>query len=77
FIGTIKGSQLANASTPNALAALQGKVAGAQITQNSGDPAGGMTVKLRGVSSISGSSDPLYIVDGVIINNSSARVTNA
>lgn len=77
FIGTIKGSQLANASTSNALAALQGKVAGAQITQNSGDPAGGMTVKLRGVSSISGSSDPLYIVDGVIINNSSARVTNA
>ena len=45
--------------------------------RNSGDPAGGMSVKLRGVSSISGSSDPLYIVDGVIINNSNARVTNA
>jgi len=56
---------------------LQGKVPGAQITQNSGDPAGGMSVKLRGVSSISGSSDPLYIIDGVILNNSNARVTNA
>ncbi len=77
FVGTIKGSQLANSASPNAIASLQGKVAGAQITQNSGDPAGGMTVKLRGVSSISGSSDPLYIVDGVIINNSNARVTNA
>jgi len=77
FIGTVKGSQLTNAASGNAITALQGKVPGAQITQNSGDPAGGMTVKLRGVSSISGSSDPLYIVDGVIINNSNARVTNA
>lgn len=77
FIGTVKASQIANAASPNAIAALQGKVPGAQITQNSGDPAGGMSVKLRGVSSISGSSDPLYIIDGVIINNSNARVTNA
>lgn len=77
FIGTVKASQIANAASPNAIAAIQGKVAGAQITQNSGDPAGGMSVKLRGVNSISGSSDPLYIIDGVIINNSNARVTNA
>ncbi len=77
FVGTVKASQIANSASSNAIASLQGKVAGAQITQNSGDPAGGMTVKLRGVSSISGSSDPLYIVDGVIINNSNARVTNA
>jgi TonB-linked SusC/RagA family outer membrane protein len=77
FIGTVKSSQIANAASANAIASIQGKVAGAQITQNSGDPAGGMSVKLRGVSSISGSSDPLYIIDGVIINNSNARVTNA
>ena len=77
FIGTVKGSQIANSGSSNAIASLQGKVPGAQITQNSGDPAGGMSVKLRGVSSISGSSDPLYIIDGVIINNSNARVTNA
>jgi TonB-linked SusC/RagA family outer membrane protein len=77
FVGTVKSSQIANSASPNAIASLQGKVAGAQITQNSGDPAGGMTVKLRGVSSISGSSDPLYIIDGVIISNANARVTNA
>lgn len=35
------------------LSALQGKTAGAQITQNSGDPAGGLSVRLRGISSIS------------------------
>ena len=76
FIGTVKGSQINNAGSPNAIASLQGKVPGAQITQNSGDPAGGMSVKLRGVSSISGSSDPLYIIDGVILNNSNARVVS-
>ena len=60
----------------NVLAALQGKTAGAQIIQNSGDPAGGMSVRLRGISSVLSSSEPLYIVDGVIINNATNRVTN-
>ncbi|MBC6491517.1 SusC/RagA family TonB-linked outer membrane protein [Flavihumibacter stibioxidans] len=54
--------------------ALQGKVAGAQITQNSGNPAGGISVRLRGPSTIVGSSDPLYIVDGVIVNNDSRQL---
>jgi TonB-linked SusC/RagA family outer membrane protein len=76
YITTVKGDRISNASTPNAVAALQGKVPGAQIIQNSGDPAGGMTVRLRGVSTIASSNEPLYIVDGVMINNSNARVTN-
>ncbi|WP_254162633.1 SusC/RagA family TonB-linked outer membrane protein [Chryseosolibacter histidini] len=53
---------------------LTGKVAGAQITQNSGNPAGGISVRLRGPSTIVGSSDPLYIVDGVIVNNASPEL---
>ncbi|HEU4609542.1 MAG TPA: TonB-dependent receptor plug domain-containing protein, partial [Chitinophagaceae bacterium] len=63
-------------ATGNVLAALQGKTAGAQIIQNSGDPAGGISVRLRGISSINSSSEPLYIVDGVIVNNATTRVTN-
>ncbi len=51
--------------------ALSGKIAGALVQQNSGDPAGGISIRLRGASTISGSSDPLYIVDGIIVNNSS------
>ncbi|HEU4903973.1 MAG TPA: SusC/RagA family TonB-linked outer membrane protein, partial [Flavisolibacter sp.] len=47
-----------------------------QIIQNSGDPAGGISVRLRGISSVFSSSEPLYIVDGVIINNATNRVTN-
>jgi len=57
--------------------ALQGKVAGAQITQNSGGPGGGgISVRLRGVNSFIAGSDPLYIVDGVIVDNSSAQLAD-
>ncbi|UPK69147.1 SusC/RagA family TonB-linked outer membrane protein [Chitinophaga filiformis] len=77
YISTVKSDELTKGATGNVLTALQGKTAGAQITQNSGDPAGGMSVKLRGISTISGSTEPLYIIDGVIIDNSTTRVTNA
>lgn len=76
YISTVKADQLTEGATNNVLAALQGKTAGAQIVQNNGDPAGGFSVRLRGVSSILSSSDPLYIVDGVIVNNATNRVTN-
>ncbi|HYF30683.1 MAG TPA: SusC/RagA family TonB-linked outer membrane protein [Chitinophagaceae bacterium] len=75
-INTVKGDQLTKGASANVLAALQGKTPGAQIIQNSGDPAGGISVRLRGISSISSSSEPLYIVDGIIVNNATNRVTN-
>ncbi len=76
YISTVKADQLNKGATGNALAALQGKAAGLQIVQNSGDPGGGFTALTRGVSSINGSSQPLFIVDGVIFNNATTRVTN-
>src|SRR5436189_4313104 len=69
YISTVSADELTKGATGNVLAALQGKTAGAQISQNSGDPAGGISVRLRGISSISSSSEPLYIIDGVIVNN--------
>lgn len=74
-ITTIKGQELTQTGTGGLINALQGKVPGAQITQNSGDPAGGISVRLRGVKSLSGSSDPLYIIDGVIVSNASDNVS--
>jgi TonB-linked SusC/RagA family outer membrane protein len=76
YISTVRAEELTKGATGNVLAALQGKTAGAQIIQNSGDPAGGISVRLRGISSINSSSEPLYIVDGVIVNNATNRVTN-
>ncbi len=49
--------------------ALEGKVTGAYINANSGSPGGGISVKLRGVTSVYGATQPLYVVDGVFIDN--------
>jgi TonB-linked SusC/RagA family outer membrane protein len=76
YIASVKGDAISKTTPPNVLAGLQGKTPGAQIIQNSGDPGGGMSVRLRGVSTISSSSEPLYIIDGVIVSNSARRVTN-
>ncbi len=51
-------------------AALNGKVSGAYINANSGAPGGGISVKLRGVTSVFGNTQPLYVVDGVYMDNS-------
>ncbi|MDP5171324.1 MAG: SusC/RagA family TonB-linked outer membrane protein, partial [Bacteroidia bacterium] len=47
--------------------ALQGRAAGVQVTQNSGSPGSALTVRIRGIGTIN-NSDPLYLVDGVIVN---------
>ncbi|MBS1661551.1 MAG: SusC/RagA family TonB-linked outer membrane protein [Bacteroidetes bacterium] len=52
-------------------AALEGKISGASINANSGAPGGGISVKLRGTTSIFGNTQPLYVVDGVYVDNTS------
>ena len=67
-IATIKGSELVKQATSNAMSALQGKMSGVQIT-NSGVPGAGPSVKIRGVGSIGDYANPLYVVDGVFVDN--------
>ncbi len=75
-ITTVKSKELLRAQPNSLSSALQGKVAGAQISQNSGDPSGGFSIKLRGTSSILGSSDPLYVIDGVVMSNNTTNVSS-
>lgn len=63
-VQTLKGSELADIPVPLLTQKLQGKLAGVQITQNTGIPGQGLTVRIRGAASISAGSDPLYVVDG-------------
>ncbi|MFL9484316.1 SusC/RagA family TonB-linked outer membrane protein [Chitinophagaceae bacterium LWZ2-11] len=78
---SLSASRLTGTTTPSTLdGALSGKIVGATITQMSGAPGGGISMQLRGISSITGSSQPLFILDGVIINDASydaGRGTNA
>ncbi|MFB9845034.1 SusC/RagA family TonB-linked outer membrane protein [Mucilaginibacter ginsenosidivorans] len=63
-------------TTPEAL--ITGKVAGVEITSNSGAPGAGSTIRIRGGASISASNDPLIVIDGVPVSNSGiAGIDNA
>ncbi|MBW3661295.1 MAG: SusC/RagA family TonB-linked outer membrane protein, partial [Gemmatimonadetes bacterium] len=69
-VSTVSPSELEEAPpVQTAESLLQGRVAGALVEQNSGAPGGGMQVRLRGVSTIIGESEPLYVVDGVLMSN--------
>lgn len=50
--------------------AIQGKITGVNISQNSGKPGGSNTIRIRGGTSLTGSNDPLYVIDGIPISNS-------
>ena len=67
-IVSVKGDDLNKQLTSNAMQALQGKVAGVQII-NTGVPGAGSSVKIRGVGSIGDYANPLYVVDGVFVDN--------
>lgn len=69
-VATINAQQLVGQTRPVTLdAALQGKLSGAVVSSTGGGPGGGFSVQLRGPSSIIGTSEPLYIIDGVYANN--------
>ncbi|PWL38387.1 SusC/RagA family TonB-linked outer membrane protein [Flagellimonas aquimarina] len=70
-ISSVKAEDLVNNGAIAVDQAISGKISGALVQQNSGDPAGGISIRLRGPSTVLGNSDPLYIVDGIIISNSS------
>ena len=73
-LSTVSGSAVSGSGAVDVTGALSGKLAGIQVMQNSGDPAGGVSVRLRSASTVNGNSDPLYIIDGVIVNNNSTNV---
>lgn len=70
-ISSVKAEELVNNGAIAVDQAISGKISGALVQQNSGDPAGGISIRLRGPSTVLGNSDPLYIVDGIIVSNSS------
>jgi TonB-linked SusC/RagA family outer membrane protein len=71
-VASISAEELVGTTPPSTLdGAFYGKFAGAVVSANSGAPGGGLSIKLRGATSIGGNTQPLYIVDGVYVDNSS------
>ncbi len=69
-VGTIKAEDIENRPISNVAKVLDGTVAGVQVSTGSGQPGSGLNVQIRGVSSYSLSSTPLYVVDGAIFTGS-------
>lgn len=65
----VEGEAVQNANESNLVSALSGKVSGVQITNSSGQPGKGSRIIIRGNSSLTGSNQPLFVVDGVPIFN--------
>ncbi len=73
----IKADQLSQKSEPNVLNALQGKVAGVNIVSASGMPGASTNINIRGITSISGSNQPLFVIDGIPISNDLDRTSSS
>ncbi len=71
--GELKGTDFADARETNLASALSAKIAGVQVTSSSGGMSGASRVIIRGNSSLSGNSQPLYVIDGVPMDNSNRR----
>ena len=67
----VKGDDINKAKEANIVNSLQGKVSGAQITNTSGAVGASTRIVIRGVSSLDGNNQPLFVIDGIPIDNSS------
>lgn len=67
-ISSVSGKDITSAPVGNAVQALAGRAAGVQVMSNTGAPGGSTTIKIRGTGTVN-DSDPLYVVDGFIVNN--------
>lgn len=72
----VKSKELNAFPAANVLQTLSGRAAGVQVTQNTGAPGGGVSVRIRGTNSIQGSNEPLYVVDGFPTSGSNPTVLN-
>lgn len=65
----VKGSEIAETQRENFINALQGRIAGVEVINTSGVPGASSSITIRGISSISGSNQPLFVIDGLPIDN--------
>lgn len=76
-VSIANASDIARNPSANAMKSLQGKLAGVHITTNGGNPAEGVNVQIRGLSSLSGGVKPLIVLDGMPTENLNLRDINA
>lgn len=73
-ITSVKADELRKSGSSNVFGSLQGKVAGLNITSQSGEPGSGFQIKIRGNNSINAGTTPLFVIDGVQMDISSGEI---
>jgi len=76
-VTSVDKEQMMKRNPLNLAQGLQGSAAGVMVSKNSGDPEGAVTIRIRGVATVNGSADPLYVVDGVQVGNNANFVNPA
>ncbi len=74
-VASVKEQELKQVAVTSLDQGLQGRVAGVQVTQSSAAPGGAVSVRIRGVNSINGTNEPLYVIDGIPIIASDGAVS--
>lgn len=68
-VQSVRGAEIAESGRENFVVALQGRIAGLQVTNSGGTPGASSSVLIRGATSISGNNQPLFVIDGIPMNN--------
>jgi TonB-linked SusC/RagA family outer membrane protein len=76
-VSTVRSQEITRAREPNIVEALAGKAPGVQVTSSSGDPGAGSYIQIRGSASVVGGTQPLFVVDGTPIDNSTNVLEDA
>lgn len=75
-IASVKEERIRSMGVTGIDKAIQGSVAGVMVTNNSGEPGGGVNIRIRGTASISSGNDPLYVIDGIPLENTQTSNVN-
>lgn len=75
-VSSLRGEKLREQPVLSIEQAIQGRMPGVQVQQTSGQPGAGLSIRIRGVSSIAGGNEPLYVIDGLPQFNDDVRVAN-
>src|SRR5688572_1943022 len=73
-ISSLSGDKMRSMVAANANQALQGRIAGVFVTQNSGQPGSAVSIRIRGTSSVNGDNEPLYVIDGVQVDGRASQI---
>lgn len=75
-ITSVKAEDIKSMAATGIDKAIQGKAAGVLVTNNTGEPGGGVTIRVRGTTSIGSGNDPLYVIDGIPLENTQTSNRN-